>query len=200
MPDDTVALSVSFTVPAAGATLTPGTQVLLTVIANDNVGVAGFMFTNGATGEVLGQSAKNGSTYTLPCITGAAGPLSLVATATAGNSQSATVDMTVSGTTTTPPTDLTAALAISLTSVMLSSPVAFTVTDGVGTSPYAYEVVATDNATGQKFTLGTASSGIWPLTAAGSYSIGVINSSVPTKRARPSRAFYKYRRRPTEFR
>jgi hypothetical protein len=96
-PGDTVAPSVAFTVPAAGATLTPGTQVLLTVIANDNVGVAGLTFTNGATGAVLGQGTRNGSTYTFPYTPTAAGPLSLVVTATdaAGNSQSATVNVMV---------------------------------------------------------------------------------------------------------
>jgi hypothetical protein len=94
---DTVKPDVYFTVPAAGATLAPNSQVLLTVIANDNVAVQGLTFTNGATGQVLGQGGKNGSTYTFPYTTGAAGPLSLVATATdaAGNSQSATVNVTV---------------------------------------------------------------------------------------------------------
>jgi hypothetical protein len=106
---DTTPPSVSFTVPASGATLTPNTQVLLTVIANDNVAVAGLTFTDGATGQVLGQGAKNGSTYTFPYSVGAVGPLSLVATATdaAGNSQSATVNVTVGSGTTTPPTNTT---------------------------------------------------------------------------------------------
>jgi hypothetical protein len=101
---DTVAPSVTFTVPAAGATLAPYSQVLLTVTANDNVAVQGLVFTNGATGEVIGAGAKNGSTYTFPYTTGAAGPLSLVATATdaAGNSQSATTNVTVQAATTTP--------------------------------------------------------------------------------------------------
>jgi hypothetical protein len=94
---DTSKPDVSFTVPAAGATLAPNTQVLLTVIANDNVAVQGLTFTNGATGALIGAGAKNGSTYTFPYTTGAAGQLSLVATATdaAGNSQSATVNVTV---------------------------------------------------------------------------------------------------------
>jgi hypothetical protein len=103
---DTVKPDVFFTVPSAGATLTPGTQVLLTVIANDNVAVAGLTFTNGVTGQVLGQGAKNGSTYTLPYTPTTAGPLSLVATATdaAGNSQPATANVTVGSGTTAPPT------------------------------------------------------------------------------------------------
>jgi hypothetical protein len=102
---DTVKPDVSFTVPSAGATLPPSTQVLLTAIANDNVAVQGFNFTNGLTGEFIGAGAKNGSTYTFSYTTpAAAGPLSLVGTATdaAGNSQSATVNVTVGSTTTTP--------------------------------------------------------------------------------------------------
>jgi hypothetical protein len=183
---DTVKPDVYFTVPAAGATLTPGTQVVLTVIANDNVAVAGLTFTNGATGAVLGQGAKNGSTYTLPYTPTAAGPLSLVATATdaAGNSQAATVNTTV-GSTTQPTPELTAALAISLASVTLGAPVAFTVTPAGGTSPYGYEVLATDTATGQQFTLGTTKSGSWTPTAVGSYAIeaAVTDSSSPAKMA-----------------
>jgi hypothetical protein len=103
---DTVKPTLAFTVPAAGATLESNSQVLLTVIANDNVAVAGLTFTNGATGVVIGTGAQNGSTYTFPYKTGAAGPLSLVATATdaAGNSQSATVNVTVGSGTTVPPT------------------------------------------------------------------------------------------------
>jgi hypothetical protein len=107
---DIVAPSVTFTVPAVGATLAPNTQVLLTATANDNVAVAGLTFTNGATGVVIGQGAKNGSVYTFPYTTPAtAGPLSLVATATdaAGNSQSATVNVNVQATTTTTPTATT---------------------------------------------------------------------------------------------
>jgi hypothetical protein len=103
---DTTPPSVAFTVPASGATLAPYTQVLLTVLANDNVAVQGLTFTDGATGQVIGTGSKNGSTYTLPYTTGAAGPLSLVATATdaAGNSQSATVNATVGSSQTTQPT------------------------------------------------------------------------------------------------
>jgi hypothetical protein len=102
---DTVKPDVSFTVPTAGATLPPNTQVMLTVIANDNVAVQGLTFTNGLTGAVIGQGAQNGSTYTFPYTTGDPGPFSLVATATdaAGNSRSATVSGTVQASTTTPP-------------------------------------------------------------------------------------------------
>jgi hypothetical protein len=187
-PGDTTPPSVSFTVPAPGATLTPGAQVLLTVIANDNMAVAGLVLTNGATGAVIGQGARNGSTYTFPYTVGAAGPLSLVATATdaAGNSQSATVSVTVGSGTTAPITpDLTAALAISVATLTLGSPVSFTITPGGGTTPYAYEVVATDTDTGQQFTLGTTRTGSWTPTVAGYYSIeaSVTDSSVPSKRA-----------------
>jgi hypothetical protein len=186
-PGDTVAPSVAFTVPAAGATLTPGTQVLLTVIANDNVAVAGLTFTNGATGAPLGQGAKNGSTYTLPYTPTATGSLSLVATGTdaAGNSQSATVTVTVGSTAPITP-DLTAALAISLASITLGSPVSFNVTPAGGIAPYGYEVVATDTATGQEFTLGTTKSGSWTPTVVGSYAIeaNVTDSSSPVKAAK----------------
>jgi hypothetical protein len=182
---DTVKPDVSFTVPAAGATLTPGTQVVLTAIANDNVAVAGLTFTNGATGAVIGQGAKNGSLYTFPYTTGAAGALSLVATATdaAGNSQSATVNVTVQAATTTPSADLTAALAISLANLTLGSPLSYTVTPAGGTAPYAYEVVATDSLTGQQFTLGTGKTGNWTPTATGSYGIQatVTDSASPAK-------------------
>jgi hypothetical protein len=173
---DTVAPSVTFTVPAAGATLTPDSQVLLTVTANDNVAVSGLTFTNGATGQVIGQGAKNGSTYTFPYTTGAAGPLSLVATATdaAGNSQSATVNVTVQGTTapTTPSPALTAALAISVASIVAGNSLTFTVTPGGGTAPYSYAVVATNNATGATTVLGSSASGSFtPQTANTSYNI-----------------------------
>jgi hypothetical protein len=95
---DTTNPNISFTIPAAGATLTPGTQIMLTASATDNVGVAGVLFTDGATGVVIGPGAKNGNVYTFPYTVGAAGPLSLVATATdaAGNAQTATVNVTVS--------------------------------------------------------------------------------------------------------
>ncbi|MGI4736335.1 MAG: fibronectin type III domain-containing protein [Janthinobacterium lividum] len=94
---DTTSPNVFFTTPAAGAVLAPNTPVTLAVNATDNVAVQGLVFTNGATGAVLGTGSKNGNTYTLPYTTGAAGPLSLVATAidAAGNSQSATVNVTV---------------------------------------------------------------------------------------------------------
>jgi hypothetical protein len=189
-PADTTPPTVAFTVPAAGATLAPNTQVLLTVIANDNVAVQGLTFTNGVTGAVIGPGAKNGSTYTFPYTTPATtGPLSLVATATdaAGNSQPATVNVTVGSTTPTPtPTaDLTAALAISLATLTLGAPVAYSITPAGGTSPYAYEVVATDTATGQQFTLGTTRTGSWIPTAVGSYAIeaDVTDSSNPVKAA-----------------
>jgi lysophospholipase L1-like esterase len=101
---DTVAPNIELTVPAAGATLTLNTQVPLTVVATDNVSVTSVTFTNGATGEVLGQGAKNGNTYTLPYTPTTAGPFTLKATASdaAGNTQSATVNVTVQAATTTP--------------------------------------------------------------------------------------------------
>lgn len=187
-PTDTVNPYISFVVPAAGATLTPGTQVMLTVTATDNVGVQAVTFANGATGALLGPGAKNGNTYTLPYTPASAGPLSLVATATdaAGNSESATINMVVGTTTTPTPTpDLTAALAISVASLTLGTPVSFSVTAAKGTAPYAYEVVATDTATGQQFTLGTARTGSWTPTAVGSYALEafVTDSSSPVQAA-----------------
>jgi hypothetical protein len=95
---DTVSPTITFIVPAAGATLKTGDQVLLTANATDNVAVTGVTFTNGATGAVLGQGAKNGNLYTLPyTILAATGLLTLSATATdaAGNSQTATVSVNV---------------------------------------------------------------------------------------------------------
>jgi hypothetical protein len=170
---DTTKPSVYFTVPAAGATLPPNTQIQLTVIANDNVGVQSLNFTNGATGAPIGAGAQNGNTYTFPYLTGAAGPLSLVATATdaAGNSQSATVNVTV-GTTTAPVTPaLTAALAISVASIVAGSSLTFTVTPAGGTAPYAYAIRATNNATGTTTVLGTDAVGSWTPQVAGSYNI-----------------------------
>jgi hypothetical protein len=55
---DTVKLDVSFTVPSAGAMLLPNTQILLTAIANDNVAVQEFTFTNGLTGPLLVQEPR----------------------------------------------------------------------------------------------------------------------------------------------
>jgi hypothetical protein len=101
---DTVAPPITFVIPAAGATLTPGVSVVLTVNAFDNVGVQAVLFTNGATGDLLGQGAKNGNTYTLPYTPTTTGSLSLVATAAdaAGNSQTATTNVTVQTATSTP--------------------------------------------------------------------------------------------------
>jgi hypothetical protein len=86
----------------------------------------------------------------------------------------------------TPPSpSLTAALALSLANVTLGSSVAFTITPAGGNAPYAYQVVATDNATGQQFTLGSAQTGSWTPTAIGSYAIDatVTDSSNPVKTA-----------------
>jgi hypothetical protein len=86
----------------------------------------------------------------------------------------------------TPPTPtLTAALAISLATLTLGSPVAYTITPAGGTAPYAYEIVATDNVTGQQFTLGTNKTGSWTPTIAGSYAIdaAVTDGSAPSQRA-----------------
>jgi hypothetical protein len=172
---DTVKPDVYFTVPALGATLPPNSEVMLTVIANDNVGVQALNFTNGATGAAIGAGAKNGNTYTFPYTTGAAGPLSLVATATdaAGNSQSATVNVTVgSGTTAPAPSPaLTAALAISVASILAGSSLTFEVTPGGGTAPYAYAVKATNNATGAVTVLGSSATGSFTPQAAGTYNI-----------------------------
>jgi hypothetical protein len=174
---DTVKPEVYFTVPASGATLAPNSQVLLTAIANDNVGVQGpLTFTNGATGQVIGLGAKNGSTYTFPYTTGAAGPLSIMATATdaAGNSQSATVNVIVQAATVppTPGSALTAALAISVASIMAGNPLTFEVTAGGGTEPYAYAVKATNNATGAVTILGSSAVGSFtPQTGGTSYNI-----------------------------
>jgi hypothetical protein len=173
---DTTPPTIAFTVPAPGATLTPNSQVLLTVIANDNVAVQGLTFTNGSTGQIIGQGAKNGSTYTFPYTTGAAGPLSLVATATdaAGNSQSATVNVTVgSGTTApTPGAAFTAALAISVASIVAGNPLTFEVTPNGGTAPYTYAVKATNNATGAVTVLGSSASGSFtPQTGGTTYNI-----------------------------
>jgi hypothetical protein len=188
---DTIKPDVSFTVPAAGATLAPNTQVLLTVIANDNVAVQGLTFTNGATGAVIGAGAKNGSTYTFPYTTGDAGPLSLVATATdaAGNSQSATVNVTVQASNTTPPISaaLTAALAISVASIVAGNPLTFEVTAGGGTAPYAYAVKATNNATGAVTILGASATGSFTPTAAGvSYNIDATVTDAAGKVAQAS--------------
>ncbi|TPG66059.1 Ig-like domain-containing protein [Hymenobacter nivis] len=97
-PTDTTAPNVAITVPAAGAVLTPGTQITLTATATDNVGVQVLVFTNGATGAFLGNGAKNGNTYTCGyTVPSTAGALTLTATATdaAANSQQATVNVTV---------------------------------------------------------------------------------------------------------
>jgi hypothetical protein len=94
---DTQAPNLSFTAPASGATVPVNTQLTLTATATDNVAVTAVEFLNGATGASLGQGAKNGNTYTLPYTVSTAGPLSLVAKASdaAGNSQTATVNITV---------------------------------------------------------------------------------------------------------
>jgi hypothetical protein len=94
---DTISPNISFIAPASGASIAPNTAITLTVTATDNVAVQGVTFTNGTTGTALGSGAKNGNTYTFPYTTGLAGPLALVATATdaAGNSQSATINITV---------------------------------------------------------------------------------------------------------
>jgi hypothetical protein len=95
---DTTKPDLFFTVPATGATLAPDTDILLAVVANDNVGVVSLLFTNGTTGQAIGVGTKNGNTYTVSYRTPAAiGPLALVALATdaAGNSQPATVNVTV---------------------------------------------------------------------------------------------------------
>jgi hypothetical protein len=171
---DTTKPDVFFTVPANGATLPPNTDIQLSVVANDNVGVVSLMFTDGTTGQAIGAGAKNGNTYTIPYRTGAAGPLALVALATdaAGNSQPATVNVTVGSTTTTPVTPaLTAALAISVASIVAGSPLTFTVTPGGGTAPYAYAIRATNNATGATTVLGTDAVGSWTPQVAGSYNI-----------------------------
>ncbi|AWM31368.1 PKD domain-containing protein [Hymenobacter nivis] len=95
---DTTPPSVAFTFPAAGATLTAGTQVTLTATASDNAAVQGLSFTNGGTGAALGAGAKNGTSYTLAfTVPSTAGGLSLTATATdtSGNTATATVNVTV---------------------------------------------------------------------------------------------------------
>ncbi|WP_045689413.1 PKD domain-containing protein [Hymenobacter sp. AT01-02] len=94
---DTQAPNLTFTVPASGAVVPVGSQLTLTVTASDNVGVTGLRFLNGATGALLGQGSKNGNTYTFPYTASTAGPLSLVAEAVdaVGNSQTATVNITV---------------------------------------------------------------------------------------------------------
>jgi lysophospholipase L1-like esterase len=94
---DTILPVITFIVPASGAVIAPNTPVTLTVNATDNVGVQSVSFTNGATGALIGAGAKNGNAYTYNYTTGAAGPLTIVATAydAAGNLQSATVNVTV---------------------------------------------------------------------------------------------------------
>lgn len=174
---DTTRPNISFIVPAAGATLTPGSQVLLTAPATDNVAVQGVVFTDGATGAFIGQGVKNGTKYTFSyTVPATVGPLSLTATATdaAGNSDSATVNVTVGSTTTTPAPSvaLTAALAISVASIVSGNPLTFIVTAGGGTAPYSYAVTATNNATGAVTILGGSDSGSFtPQTAGVSYDI-----------------------------
>jgi hypothetical protein len=183
---DTVKPDVFFTVPANGATLPPNTDIQLAVVANDNVGVVSLMFTNGTTGQAIGAGSRNGNTYTIPYRTGAAGPLALVALATdaAGNSQPATVNVTVGSTTTTPATPaLKAGLAITVATIVAGTPLTYTVTPEGGTDPYAYRVVATNNATGATTVLGTDAVGSWTPQVAGSYNIDarVTDSSNPQK-------------------
>jgi lysophospholipase L1-like esterase len=115
------------------------------------------------------------------------GPVAVTNSAGTGTSAA---NFTVSASTVTPnnptPTaDLTAALAISLATLTLGASVSFNVTAAKGTAPYAYEVVATDTATGQQFTLGTTKTVNWTPTAVGSYAIEatVTDSSSPAQMA-----------------
>lgn len=104
-PGDTLAPNITLTVPTSGATLTLGQPVQLTATATDNVSVTGVVFTNGATGAVLGTGTKNGNTYSVAYTPTTASPLTITATASdaAGNSQAASVTVSVQAATNQPP-------------------------------------------------------------------------------------------------
>lgn len=175
---DTTPPAVTLTVPAAGAVLTAGAQVLLTATATDNVAVQGLSFSNGATGTVLGQGAKNGNTYTLAYTPTMAGPLTLTATATdaAGNSQAATVNVTVQAAT-VPVNAIPVANAGSDTSITL--PTNQVVLQGSGTdsdgtiASYAWRQVAGAAVSGMPSSIAQP---VITFTAAGTYQFGLITT------------------------